>query len=48
MFHDNKLQPLNSEPCIPILSEGAANSSDLPTVGQVHHTYDEWPAAWCD
>ena len=31
MLRDNKLRPLNPEPCLPMLSEGAANQSDLPT-----------------
>ena len=33
MLRDNKLRPLNPDPCLPMLSEGAANRSDLPTVG---------------
>ena len=38
MLRDNKLRPLNSDPCLPMLSEGAANPSDLATIwlGQNH------------
>ena len=28
MLHDNKLRPLNPDPCLPMLSERAANRSD--------------------
>ena len=31
MLCDNKLRPLNPDPCLPELSEGVANRSDLPT-----------------
>ena len=31
MLRDNKLRPLNQDPCLPMLSEGAANPSDLPS-----------------
>ena len=31
MLRDKKLRPLNSGPCLPMLSEGASNWSDLPT-----------------
>ena len=31
MLRDNKLRRLNPDPCLPMLSEGAANRSDLPT-----------------
>ena len=33
MLRDNKLRPLNPDPCLPVLSEGVANRSDLPTWG---------------
>ena len=32
MLRDNKLRRLNTDPCLPMLSEGAANRSDLPKV----------------
>ena len=32
MLRDNKLRPLNSGPYLPMLSEGASNWSDLPTM----------------
>jgi hypothetical protein len=37
MLRDNKLRPLNSGPCLPMLSEGVANRSDLPNYSI------EWP-----
>jgi len=33
MLRDNELRPLNLEPCLPILSEGVANWSDIPSYG---------------
>ena len=35
MLRDNKLRPLNSGPCLPMLSEGVSNWSDLPTKSRV-------------
>ena len=32
MLRDITLQPLNPDPCLPMLSEGVANRSDLPTL----------------
>ena len=32
MLRDNKLRRLNPDPCLPMLSEAAANRSDLPNI----------------
>ena len=32
----NYVRPLNPDPYLPMLSEGAANQSDLPTLGLAH------------
>ena len=37
MLRDNQLLPLNPDPYLPMLSEGAANRSDLPTTCSVVH-----------
>ena len=33
MLRDNKLRSVNTDPCLPMLSEGAAIRSDLPIMG---------------
>ena len=39
MLRDNKLRPLNSDPCLPMLSERAANPSDLPNTKMTHRRH---------
>ena len=45
MLRDNKLRPLNSGPYLLMLSEGASNWSDLPTLGSFLQTAQTWANA---
>ena len=41
MLCDNKLRRLNTDPCLPMLSEGEANLSDLPNTNITGHTWKQ-------